>query len=337
MEFFHLVKSQLRQGGVFCMQLSSGGNYVNEAGIRLLSINYHTLKQVFPHVILVPGYATYFLASESSLTLDIPSLLEDRSIETVYVHPDYLDVMRIRFDSDQLMERLSPVNRKTNSDLWPRLFFSSLANFESRMGSRSLVVTGILAVILFFIMLFSFRSLKTGMYVAGFTGAGIQILLIIVVQSYYGYAYKVAPLLITLFMAGIVAGTRLWKIIWDTPTLSKYTGLMWIMALLAAACVIVLKIEQLFIHKTAGQLILGVLNFIPGMLVGSVYGMSLALSKTEGSSAIGRIYSADLAGAALGTFLPVIFIVPLIGITNTFILFCGINVAAGLYILSRWQ
>ncbi len=336
-EFYQQVRSRLGEGGIFCMQLSSGGNYVSVEGSQLLSINYHTLKQVFEHVLLVPGYATYFLASDKSLSLDFPSLLEDRDIETVYVHPDYLDVTRITFDSDQLMERLTLDIRKTNSDLWPRLFFSSLANFESRMGSRSLVITGILGILLFFILFFSYRSVKTGMFVAGFTGAGIQILLIIVVQSFYGYAYKVAPLLITIFMAGIVAGTKLWKIIWYTPSPSKYTGLIWIMAIASAACVIVLKTEQLFVHRITGQLILGILNLIPGILVGSVYGMSLAISKNEGSSAIGRIYSADLAGAALGTFLPVIFILPLIGVTNTFILFCGINVSAGLYILSRWR
>ena len=58
--------------------------------------------------------------------------------------------------------------------------------------------------------------------------------------------------------------------------------------------------------------------------------MSLALSGQEiGCSGWEGSYSADLAGAALGTFIPVVFILPLIGVTNTFILFCGINVATG--------
>ena len=50
---------------------------------------------------------------------------------------------------------------------------------------------------------------------------------------------------------------------------------------------------------------------------------------------MGRLFHADLAGAALGTFVPVVFLLPLIGVTNTFILFCGINVATGLYLLFR--
>ena len=109
------------------------------------------------------------------------------------------------------------------------------------------------------------------------------------------------------------------------------------MAIVAAAGVILLKTDQIFNHRLSGQLVIGLLNFIPGMIVGSVYGISLALSAESGSSEIGRLYSADLAGAALGTFIPVIFILPLIGVTNTFILFCGINVATGLYLLTRWR
>jgi predicted membrane-bound spermidine synthase len=58
----------------------------------------------------------------------------------------------------------------------------------------------------------------------------------------------------------------------------------------------------------------------------------VALLRTEAASGMGSLYSADLAGAALGTLVPPLFLLPLIGVSNTFILFCGINVAAGLYI-----
>ena len=58
------------------------------------------------------------------------------------------------------------------------------------------------------VLLLSYRPLKAGMYVAGFTGAGIQILLIMVIQSLYGFAYMVAPIMITIFMAGLVTGVQ---------------------------------------------------------------------------------------------------------------------------------
>ncbi|MEN8230511.1 MAG: fused MFS/spermidine synthase [Bacteroidota bacterium] len=337
MEFYQLVKEHLSKEGIFCMQLTTGGNYVNDPGSKVLSINYHTLTQIFDHVTIVPGFATYFLASEKSLSLDFPALLQEHRIQTTYVHPDYLDVTHLTFDAEQLLERIKLEPSGINSDLRPRLFFANLTSLESRMGSHSMVVTGILSFLIFFVLLFSYGPQKTGMYVTGFTGAGIQILLIIVLQSLYGFAYIVAPVMITIFMAGIVAGTLLWRPVLKTPTVPKFAGLLWMMAIVAALGVILLKTDQLYNHRLFGQLIIGLLNLIPGMIVGSVYGVSLELSVERGSSGIGRLYSADLAGAALGTFIPVVFILPLIGVTNTFILFCGINVATGLYILTRWR
>lgn len=336
-EFFQLVRKHLTPEGIFSMQLTTGGNYVNDPGSKTLSISYNTLSQVFDYVAIVPGYSTYYLASDKPLSLDFPALLEEHSIPTTYVHPDYLDVMHLTFDSDQLMARINTEASRINSDLWPRLFFSNLANLDSRMGGHSLVVTGILGALVFFLLLFSYKPLKAGMYVTGFTGAGIQILLIMVLQSFYGYAYMVAPLMITLFMAGIVLGAKFWRPVWRTPSLTKLTGLLWIMAIIAALGVIILKTEPLFQRQFSGQLILGLLNLIPGIIVGSVYGMSLELSEKDGLSGIGKFYSADLSGAALGTFIPAVIILPLIGVTNTFILFCGINVAAGLYILTRYR
>jgi spermidine synthase len=335
-EFYKLVRSHLSPGGVFGIQLSTGGNYVNVEGTRILGTNYQTLEQVFAHVTVVPGYATYFLASKDTLSLDFPELLKEHPIETTYVNPDYLDVAQLTFDRDQLLERFRTEENKINRDLWPRLFYMSISGWISRTGG-ALGIPAIIAALLFLVLLFAYPPMKAGMYMAGFTGAGIQIILIMVMQSLYGYAYMVAPIMITIFMAGLVTGTLSWKYIWHQPSTAKYTALLWLMAILAAAGVILLKNEQLFASRMPGQFILGLLNFLPGMIVGSVYGVSLTLSAREGSAGIGKTYSADLAGAALGTFIPPVFILPLIGVSNTFILFCGMNVVTGLYILVRWK
>jgi spermidine synthase len=332
-EFFSLVHDHLAPGGIFSMQLSTSGNYINNQGSELLSINYHTLSEVFSHVTVVPGYASWFLASDSPLSLDFPALLEQHPVETRYVHPDYLELNRLTFDSEQLMERILLESPQTNSDLRPRLFFSRLKGVESINGSHTMVVSGILGVLLFLALLIVYPPLNKGMYVTGFTGAGFQILLIMVMQSLFGFAYLVTPIMITLFMAGIVLGTRLWKPVWGVPGFSKLSGLIWIMALVAGAVVLLLKGGQFFSNRLPGMLTLGLLNVIPGLIVGSVYGMSVALSGKEKGVSIGRLFNADLAGAALGTFVPVVFLLPLIGVTNTFILFCGINVATGLYLL----
>ncbi len=333
-EFYLLVQEHLKEGGVFSMQLSTGGNYVNMEGNELLRINYHTLKRVFRYVTMVPGRSTYFLASSRPLSLDFPALLEAHNITTRYVNPDYMDVMHLSFDAEQLLQNMEG-DAGINRDLWPRLFFSELATLESRMGKHSILITGIIGSLIFLMLLITYPPVRTGMYIAGFTGAGIQILLIIVLQSFYGYAYMVTPVMITLFMAGIVMGTMLWQRHRHKPSLPGLTALIWIMGLVSVLGVILLRAEGLFSGRFSGQVILSMLNIVPGIIVGAVYGMSVALTAGKGPQSIGKMYSADLSGAALGSFLPVLFLLPLIGVINTFILFCGINVATGLYLIIR--
>jgi spermidine synthase len=334
-EFFTLVREHLSPGGIFSMQLSSSGSYVDNQGSAMLSINWNTLAQVFTHVAVIPGNATTFLASDSPLSLDIPKLLQQKSLKTTYVHPDYLDLMRLTFDSDQLMERIKQEERRSNLDLHPRLFFSRLSGLESISGSHALLLTGILGALLFlWIFLFS-RPLIKGMYVSGFSGAGIQIMLIMVMQSLYGFAYMLTPLMITLFMLGIVLGTQIWKPVLGSPSLVKLSLLLGCMALIAGLVVLVLNSGALSSNRFFGMVMLALLNMIPGLLVGSVYGMSALLPDRENGAELGRLFSADLAGAALGSFVPIVFLLPLIGVTFTFILFCGINIASGLYILIR--
>lgn len=336
-EFYRQVKAHLNKGGIFATRLTAGGNYLDDPGGALININYQTLKEVFGHVLIVPGYATYFLASDHPLTLEIPALVRERGIHTSYVNGDYLDAMHLQFDSDQMMERIRDVPGAVNRDLWPRLFFAALNSVQSRMGEEVLMITGILSALVFLSLLLLYNPPRTGMYVAGFTGAGIQMVLILVMQSYFGYAYLVTPLMITIFMGGIVAGSKYGHRIWRGPSVSHLTGLLWMMSLVAAVLVVLLKWLPLAGHPGVGQVVIGCFNFIPGLIVGSVYGMALRLSGVSSFSEAGFYYSADLAGAALGTFIPGIFLIPLIGVSNTFILFCGINAVTGLYILTRWR
>lgn len=338
LEFYNMVNDHLAPGGVFCMRLSTSDNYVNEEGIRMLAINSQTLKEVFSHVLLVPGSSVYFLASDHSLSLDFPSLLAQRNIPTTYVHPNYMDASHLLFDSDQLTNQIkteleNEKEPKLNRDLRPRLFFSSLAGIESRTGKHSLKITGFLSVLLFLIFLFRYGPVKRAMYISGFSGAGIQIILIMVMQSFYGFAYMVAPMMITLFMAGIVAGTFLKFKILQPNSLTGLAVLIGIMGLISICCAILLGNEAFFNSHWSGKLILGLLNILPGILVGSVY--CLGVSDREGNNPgiFGVLYGADLIGAAMGTILPALFLLPLIGVINTFKLFFLINLLAGLSLL----
>jgi predicted membrane-bound spermidine synthase len=217
------------------------------------------------------------------------------------------------------------------------LFFYSLMGLESRIGQHSMSITGIISSILFLLLWLLYPPAKSAMYITGFTGAGIQILLIMVMQSFYGYAYMVAPIMITIFMGGIVTGTLAGRRLWHKPTMLHLTGLVGMMAFVSAMGFLVLGTEALFVAGITGQVILGVLNFIPGMIVGALFAIAVRLNGNSDRYNAGMLYSADLTGAALGTLLPVLFLFPLIGVLNTFILFSGINLAMALWLLVRGQ
>ena len=334
-EFFRLARSRLNPGGIFSLQLPAGGNYVGEAGSEQLGMAYRTLKEVFSHVEVIPGLATYFLASDSALSLDYPALLASRDIPTTYVHPDYLDLSRITFESDLIHQWIDEEQGKINSDYWPGLFYKSLSAWNLKTDDTNLITIAIIGLLIFILLLFSYPRAMTGMFVGGFTGAGMEILLIMVMQSLYGFAYLVAPIMITIFMGGLVAGTLTWRSIWKNSSMLKVTGLLWVLALSGALTVLILKGEQLLSARWSGMLVLGILNVIPGITVGSIYGMLLDISEKNASENVGKLFSADLAGAALGTLVPPLFMVPLIGVPNTVILFCSICLVAGLYIQSR--
>lgn len=325
LEFYEEVRQHLNPGGIFSMQLSTGGNYVNEEGSALLAINYRTLKKVFPHVALVPGTSTYFIASDVPLSLDYPAFLDRHQVSTTYVHPDYLDAMQLQFDSDQLSERIRNEESVLNLDLRPSLFFASLSGLQSQMGKHALGVTGILASLLLVVLWFLYSPVKSAMYVSGFTGAGMQMVLIMVMQSFYGFAYLMAPLMITIFMGGIVLGTMRWARQRIKASIPGLSILIAFMALASMISFLVLKLNTPFQSGLPGQMILGLLNLLTGMVVGAVFSLAVNLHMKSKPYSPGILFSADLTGAALGTLLPVVFLLPLIGVMNTFILFSIIN------------
>lgn len=336
LEFFHLVKARLSDRGTFALNLSTGGNYVNSLGSKQLGITLNTLETVFDHVIMVPGQSTWFLASSGELSLDFPALLEKQAIETRYVHPDYLEAGRLRFDAERLKEGIPETEGQLNLDLHPRLFFSRLRDLESLQGRNSFIISGILGFLLFLVLLIYQKNPGTAMYIGGFTGASMQVLLILVVQSLYGFAYLVAPFMITLFMAGIVAGSLLRRRFIPKPASILNPIMLWSMALVLVFFFLLLKSDLPAIHPGLSKLILGVLNFLPGLAVGIVYGISLKLlNEAPGGGGMGKLFSSDLAGAALGSFVPILFLLPLTGMLNTLIFLVALNMAAGLYLWIR--
>lgn len=81
-----------------------------------------------------------------------------------------------------------------------------------------------------------------------------------------------------------------------------------------------------------------ILFIVPITLLGVVspFAIRLAISTTENAGDIsGKIYGISTLGSFIGTFLPVLFLIPLLGTTNTFLVFSGYLILVALIGLGR--
>ncbi|HLC35366.1 MAG TPA: fused MFS/spermidine synthase [Anaerolineales bacterium] len=81
-----------------------------------------------------------------------------------------------------------------------------------------------------------------------------------------------------------------------------------------------------------------VLFVVPVTLLGCVspFAIRLALQEVDSAGNVaGRLYAVSTFGSILGTFLPVLWLIPAIGTTRTFLLFSGILLGVALFGLAR--
>jgi spermidine synthase len=212
--------------------------YMGEEIGRYASSIYHTLKAVFPQVLVAPGEKLQFFAAKKSkvLTFSIPVLeerFERRGVSSPYftkyhfsflLPPDRIDYTRTKLETskwNQLNTDRKPVTYLLNILLW--LIYSG------RTGEKSLLSgflgTGILAFILpvalvtiFRIFYVRFRGsgpVQTRMHLliciafAGFAGMASEIVLLFSFQNAFGFLYFKIGFLIALFMLGLAAGGAL--------------------------------------------------------------------------------------------------------------------------------
>ena len=235
LEFYRLVRQHLSPGGVFCMHLTTAENYVNEEEIHILAINDRTLQEVFPHVLIVPGTSTYFLASDRPMSLDFPGLLSQKQIPTSYVHPDYLDANHILFDSDQLTGRIRSMRHSSTATCGPGYSLPRFRALNRKQGDIPWKwQVSSLAAILFLFLLFRYSPGKTGNVCHRFYRSrypdhidhGAAVILWICL---YGGSHNDHPV----YVWELSLESSSWKKIWRRSSMIGIMALVLIMALLA--------------------------------------------------------------------------------------------------------
>lgn len=331
MEFFALCKNALTVNGIFLVPLPSSGNYLGEAARKNHSILYHTLKEVFPFVSIVPGEEDYFIASDLPMNWDITGLLEEKGLDNIYLNPYYFDDELLNQRSRRIHEALLETSRH-NTDMQPVATINQWRHWLSHFTLYQSILP-LIFVLLIMTSLLRMGPVQVVLFTGGFASASLEVILFLAFQVLFGYLYLVTGMLITTFMLGLFIGSK-------TAEKESLTGngsflrnlfILSAMALLTPAMILLLRsgvLPHFFI-----PVFIGISTLLVAVLVGGLFARGTRMLQAEVPKASGMLYSADLLGSAMGALLVSAILIPLTGLVNTSLITAGVAATGGVWFL----
>jgi spermidine synthase len=305
-EFYGLIKNRLRKGGIFSFFMEGFENYLTEPQRKKLSITYTTVKRHFEHVLLLPGSKIFFLCRDLPLAADIPERLDRKAIDTQYIQSTFhgnVSPLRIRY-----VQELIQTNTVGNFDYQPRLLRVMFSQWFSKYASSPKAFAAVLLILTAAYLAFLSRESYL-LFTTGFVNMGCEILVVFAFQIIFGYIYFQIGFIVTVFLAGLLPGA-------------------WLSRRMQAGVHRSLMTADILLGVLPGCFLLGIhwgngdasVSFfmIFGFMVSLASGFQfpLALNLQGGSpSAVAQSFSADLTGAACGTLVTSLVLIPFMGIT----------------------
>jgi spermidine synthase len=362
-EFFQEVKRVLRKGGIIAFSVSSSENYLNRE-LRLYLKSIHaSLEKVFKDIKVIPLDTAHFLAAdeEDVLSYDYNLLTKrakERRLDISYVREYYLfsklSSQQIAHFEDSLKAvgdvkinyDLRPITYFYNTVFWTTYFRDSIfISFFKAIQKVSLgnIILVVLSIAVLFGLIFrnhpNFhrKSVILAILVMGFSQMVLQVIILLSFQFIYGYLFYRLGLVLTFFMVGLALG-----VLWITKIIKKIKEELAIFiriqsGILIYALFLLLILFWLKNSKTEILYWLGanVVFLILPLMAGMLGGMHFPLANKiylRGSAEVGRsggiIYGVDLLGSSLGAFLSGIYLIPVLGITQTCFLVAIFNLLA---------
>lgn len=339
-EFFSLVRERLEPGGIVAAcGIPSSADYLGPERLLLNAALLKTLRGLFRDVLVVPGDEAHFFGCnrDSVLTGDAAiaaARFRDRGVRYDFFYPpmfrDVLSPERLDFIRRTLEE--APGTR-LNLDFTPISYFSEflLWNRLARGGTGALLklvhfpfhrlalaLIFLLALWLLFSVLMrraaAFGTLFTAA-LAGFAGMAFDLLLLLALQTVFGYVYEWIGLTLGAFMLGMALAS--WTVNRRLGRLLVREVLALVLALTAfTAALLPVLFRQLALRPSA------VLFFILVLWCGALTGASFPLicdlyRRVLDRRNPGAVYAADLIGGSFAALVVCGFLVPLYGLAAT--------------------
>jgi len=308
--FYSLVRQRLKPGGILSFSVAGFDNYLAEPQRQKISSLFNTVRSYFEHVLMLPGQRIYFLCGSHPLTADIPGRLEQKNIPTQYISRYFdgnLTGERIR----QIRELVDPAT-PGNFDRSPRLMRIMFTQWFARFSTSP---TAFIVAVCTLCLIYLIRTTREEfvLFTTGCMTMGSEILVIFAFQIYFGYIYTQIGLIVTVFLAGLMPGAWIGHRLKTTNGPGKRALLATDAGLMVMLILYLLAVGKSGVPVPGGAYL--VFGFIVSLFCGFQFPVVLSLRGDDNAAATGA-FTADLVGAAFGTLLTSVVLIPYAGVTG---------------------
>jgi spermidine synthase len=337
-EFFREVRQALRPGGILAFSLSGAENYANPEIRYLSSTVYRSLAGVFDNILIIPGTRQFYIAGPPSLDYEIAAKLSEKNITTSYVKDDYL---KANLSKDRIAMARDMVSAETpyNLDFKPASYFNLLNYWLSKFQTSLLLPLFIIGAIALSIILLLTqaprRAPPLALCLSGFSGMGLEVVILLAFQVSYGFVYKQLGVIVTAFLLGTALGGA-----WSAKKNQNVRTIMFRLDILLSLFAFLLGPILIGINSTMNPVIqqMGPTILFPGLtiligfLVGAQFPVAARLTFSRIEETAGTLYGLDFLGAALGALLITTFVVPFFGIVATCFMIGSLKLISAAYL-----
>lgn len=367
LEFLKDARRVLADDGFLYTAVGASERLQSEAAHLGASV-YATLREMFPVVLVTAESRLRFLAGSRSagLTFDRATLLRrsrEAAIETKYFRPEYflgadeITPEKTAFVDQRLRatEALPntlrrPITYYYNLLLWGRTSGSGFAAVLAAAGKlRAGMVAGVMVMVGILLLacggwwrrrrgsrVWSRSMVGIVMGTTGFTGMALEIVLILVFQSLYGYVYSRMGLIAAMFMLGLVVGAPCGRRISEGRR-----PWVWMVAVEGCLAMVALVVPLLVAMSASRSpwleaAIYGAVACV-GWAVGAEFPLGNRLYRAAGGSLATSASITDASdhfGAAAGSLIVGVLLLPVLGVEASCLILVALKVAGILCLVS---
>ncbi len=344
-EFFAAARVNLAEDGMAALSLPGSPTQMSRQTVDLNRSLQRAAETAFAAVELIAGDHNILLAADEVPALDAETLaqrLEDRDIAEGFITHSYLqyrlDPERQQWartalqDSDaELNEDLNPAGLHYALAHWGRMFSPQINRaIEPLRGlhpAGAAVLPLVLAGAVFLAGSVTGRgrssSVNFAVWSTGVTGMAMDLLVLFLFQTLYGFVYQMAGLLVACFMAGIWLGGS-WamkseRFVAPGPLFHRVDAGVTAIPLVFYGCALALRALHGIIPDEFIFIALAAFAALAGSLVGAQFPLAASLLSRDAEdtgSVAGSVYAADLLGGWFGGLAVSVALFPIMGLSG---------------------